>query len=138
MEQRLYAQVVKLCQKYFKFTTENKNTNYAKFKFQGQSARSKRWFDLDFDWIELNVSTIESSFYNKASQIHEKTQDTNTFKTSQVPIGNSKHVENSSFKMIPQCSSIFRSCRIAVVLVVYSQPLIVLKKPRPPMIYHYI
>ena len=49
MEQGLYSQVVKLRRKYNKFIAENKNKNEDKFKFQGLSARSKRWFDLDFD-----------------------------------------------------------------------------------------
>ena len=51
MEQGLYAQVVMFLQKYLKITEANKNTNEAKLKFQGQSARSQHWFDLDFDWI---------------------------------------------------------------------------------------
>ena len=38
-EQGLYAQVVKLRRQDSKFTAANKNTNEAKFKFQGQSAR---------------------------------------------------------------------------------------------------
>ena len=59
MEQGLYAQVVKLRQKYLGFTAENKNKNEAKFKFQGQYAKSQRWFDIDFDWIEVNFSTRE-------------------------------------------------------------------------------
>ena len=41
MEQGLYSQVVALCQKYLKFTETNKNKYEAKFKFQGQSARSQ-------------------------------------------------------------------------------------------------
>ena len=49
VEQGLYAKVVKLSRKYFKFIAANKNKNEAKFKFQGRSARSKRWFDLDLD-----------------------------------------------------------------------------------------
>ena len=56
-EQGLYAQVVKLRQKYLKLILENKNKNEAKFNFQGQSTRSQLWFDLDFDWIEVNFST---------------------------------------------------------------------------------
>ena len=39
MEQSLYAQVVKLRCKNFKFVATDKNKNEAKFKFQGQSAR---------------------------------------------------------------------------------------------------
>ena len=41
MEQNLYAQVIKLCRKYLKFVATDKNKNEAKFKFQGQSARSQ-------------------------------------------------------------------------------------------------
>ena len=48
MEQGLYAQVVKLHQKDLKFIAVNMNKDEAKFKFQGQYARSQRWFDIDF------------------------------------------------------------------------------------------
>ena len=51
MEQEIYAKLVKLRQKYLKVIAANKNKNEAKFKFQGQSARSQRWFDLEFDCI---------------------------------------------------------------------------------------
>ena len=57
MEQGLYAQVVKLRRKYLGFVATYKNTNEAKFKFQRQSARSQRCFDLDLDCIEVNFST---------------------------------------------------------------------------------
>ena len=50
-EQGLYAHVVNLHQNYLKLTAANKNKNEAKFNFQGQSARSQSWFDLDFDCI---------------------------------------------------------------------------------------
>ena len=56
MKQGLYAQVFILRRKYLIFTDANKNKNKNKFKFQGQSARSQRWFDLDFDWIDVNFS----------------------------------------------------------------------------------
>ena len=57
MEQVLYAQVVKLCQKYLKFIAENKNKIEAKFNFQGLTARSKRWFGIDLNWIGVSFST---------------------------------------------------------------------------------
>ena len=38
-----------LRRKDLKFVATGKIKNEAKFKFQGQSARSQRWFDLDFD-----------------------------------------------------------------------------------------
>ena len=65
MEQSLYAQVVKLCLKDLKFVSTDKNKNEAKFKFQGQSARSQLWFDLDLNWVEINVSTREPDFYKE-------------------------------------------------------------------------
>ena len=59
MEQSLYAQVVKLHCKDLKFVATDKNKNEAKFKLQGQSARSQIWFDLDLDWIEINFTSRE-------------------------------------------------------------------------------
>ena len=67
--------------------------NKAKLKFQGQSARSQRWFDLEFDWIEVNFSTHKPDFYKKLFQRHDGTQDINSFKSFQVTIGNGKCVE---------------------------------------------
>ena len=57
MEQGLYAQVIMLHRKSLKLVATDKIKNEAKFKFQGKSARSQRWFDLDFYWIEVNFST---------------------------------------------------------------------------------
>ena len=97
MEQGLYAQVVMLRQKDLNITEENININENKFKFQGQSARSQRWFDLGYGWIEEIFSTHEPDFYNKMFQRHDETQDTNTFKMFVVPIRNSKNVEEMKF-----------------------------------------
>ena len=98
MEQILYAQVVNLRCKGLKFVATDNNQNGAKFKFQGQSARSQIWFDIDLDWIEINFSSREPDFYKKLFQIHDDTQDINTFKTFQVPIVNAKRVESFKFK----------------------------------------
>ena len=65
--------------------------------FSNVSARSHIWFDLDFDWIGVNFSTREPDFYKKLFQSHNYTQDTNTFKIFQIPIGNSKCVEMFKF-----------------------------------------
>ena len=97
MEHVLYTQEVKLRQKYLKFVATDRNKNEAKFKFQGQSARSQRWFDIDFDYIEVNFSTLEPDLYKKLFQRHDDTQDTNTYKSFQVPIGNAKCVETFKF-----------------------------------------
>ena len=64
-----------------------------RFKFQGQSARSQCWFDLDFDCMKENLSTREPNFYRKTFQRHYKTQYTNIFKMFEVSIRNSKCVE---------------------------------------------
>ena len=87
-EQGLYSKVIKLRRKDLKFTAENKNKSEAKLKFQCQSARSQRWFDIEFDWIEVNFITREPDLYKKCFQIHDNTQDTNTSRIFQVPIGN--------------------------------------------------
>ena len=63
VEQGLYAQVVNIHREGLKFIAANKNKIEAKFKFQGQSERSQCWFDIDFDWIEVNFSTREPYFY---------------------------------------------------------------------------
>ena len=68
MEQILYAQVVKICCKDLKFVATDKNKNEAKFKFQGQSARSQLCFDIDLDQIEINFSTREPDFYKNFSE----------------------------------------------------------------------
>ena len=75
MEQSLYAQVVKLRRKDLQFVAADKNKSGAKFNFQGQSARSQLWFDLDLDWIDINLSTRESDFYKKLCQIHDDKKD---------------------------------------------------------------
>ena len=103
------AQVVMLRQNYLKTTEANINKDEAKFKFSGQSARSHNWFNIDFGWTEEMFSTREHDFYRKIFQSHDKTQDTNTFKMFEVPIGNSKCVEKLSFTVRPKCSSIANS-----------------------------
>ena len=109
MEQGLYAQVIKILQKDFKFVATDKNKNEAKFKFQGQSERSQQWFDLDLDWIEVNFSTCEPDFYNTFFQIHDDTQDNNTFRLFQVTIGKEKYVESFKFQNDTPIVGIFRS-----------------------------
>ena len=88
MEQSLYVQVIKFRRKDLEFDAADKNKNESKFQFQGQSGRSRLWFDLDLNWININFSTREPDFYKKLFQSHENEQDTNTFRTFQVPIGN--------------------------------------------------
>ena len=114
MEQGLYAKVVKISRKGLKFIAENKNKNEAEFKFQGRSARSQRWFDLDFHWIEVNFTTRETDLYKKRFQSHDDTQDINTFKLFQSPIVNSKGGGNFKFHndspMLKYFQKYFNSC----------------------------
>ena len=113
-EQGLYAQFVKLRREDFKFFATDKNRNEAKFKFQGKSARSQRWFDLELDWIEVNFSTCDPGFYKKIFQSHDNTQDINTFRLFQVPIGNAKCVESFKFQndapILKYCQKSLNSC----------------------------
>ena len=50
-KQGLYAQAATICQKYSENQKERGNTK--KYNFQGISARSRRWLDLDHKWLEL-------------------------------------------------------------------------------------
>ena len=97
-----------------KFYASDKNKNESKFKFQGQSRRSRLWFDLDLDWIDINFSTREPDFYKKLFQSHDNEQDTNTFKTFQVPIGNAKVVKSFVFHkdapILSYCQKTLNSC----------------------------
>ena len=106
------------------FISANRNKNKAKFKSQGQSARSKRWFDIDFDRIEVNFSTHEPDLYKKLFQIHDDTQDTNTFKTFQVSIGNSKCVEifkyHNDVPMIKYCQKLLNICYFSSLASAFS------------------
>ena len=63
IKQGLYAHVVMISRKDFKCIAANKNKCESKSKFRGLSARSQRWFDLGFDWIEVKLSTHEPDFY---------------------------------------------------------------------------
>ena len=55
MEQGLYAQVIMIRRKDYDNKVEKEKTN--KYNFQGQSARSICWFDLDHQWLEANFRT---------------------------------------------------------------------------------
>ena len=81
MEQILYAQVVKFWRKDLIFDEADVNKNESKFKFQGQSARSQLWFDLNLDWIDVKFCTREPDFCKKLFQSHDNKQEKDTFKT---------------------------------------------------------
>ena len=114
MKQSLYAQVVMFWRKDLKFDAADKNKNESKFKFQGQYPRSQLWFDLDLDWIDMNFSTREPSFYKKLFRSHDNEQETNTFKFFQVPIRNAKVVKSFVFHkdapILIYCKKTLNSC----------------------------
>ena len=93
MEQSLYAQVIKFRRKDFKFDAAVKDKNSSKFKFLCQSARSRYWFDIDLDWIDINFSTREPDFYRILFHNHDNEQETDSFRIFEVPIGNAKVVK---------------------------------------------
>ena len=54
MEQGLYAQVVMICQSESDDKKGKEKTK--RYNFQGQSARSRCWFNIDNEWFEDNFS----------------------------------------------------------------------------------
>ena len=49
MEQRLYVQVMTIRRKESENKKEKKNTK--NYNFHRKSTRSRRWFDLDHEWL---------------------------------------------------------------------------------------
>ena len=80
---------------------EEEKTN--KYNFQGQSARSIRWFDLDHECLEGNFSTREPDFYKKTLSKNIRDQDIKTYQLFVVPIDNAKITEKYSFSQKHQC-----------------------------------
>ena len=60
--------------------------------FQGQSARSKHWFDFNIGWVEENVSTIESQFYKRLFKINIEGRSGYKYPTFPVPVVNAKEI----------------------------------------------
>ena len=75
--------VVTILQQYLDNKKERDNTN--KYHLQGQSARSKDWFDLDHEWLEEENCTREPEFYTKTYMINIEGQDMETYQTFVVP-----------------------------------------------------
>ena len=63
MEQGLYEKVLIIYRKYLDNKKEKENTE--RYIFQGKSARSMRWFNHDYEWLEESLSTFELDFYKK-------------------------------------------------------------------------
>ena len=67
---------------------EKENTK--KYNFQGKYARSIRWFDLDYEWLEENFRTCEPYFYKRLYQKYTRGHETKKYSLFVVPIGNSE------------------------------------------------
>ena len=60
MEQGLYAQVVIFFQK--DLDNKKERGNIKKYNFQGQSAGSIFWFDIDHEWLENNLVNVHQIY----------------------------------------------------------------------------
>ena len=60
------------------------------YNFQGQSARKRYLFDLDYEWLEENFITRETGFYKNIYQNKFRAGNTKTYQIFGVPIGNAK------------------------------------------------
>ena len=68
--------------------SKNKTPKYITSK--GQSARSRGWFYLDYEWLEENLIRREQDF-NKYALVWEVRSDAkNIFQIFEVTIGNAK------------------------------------------------
>ena len=118
--QGLCAQIGKLRRKDLKLTAENKIKNEAKFKFQGQSAISQHWFDLDFDWIDVNLSHANLIYIRnlfRAAMIHKIKIHIKYFK---FQLKKSKCVETFKFHndvpILKYCQKSLNSCCFSSLL----------------------
>ena len=97
MKQSSYAQVIMFRRKDLKFDAADKNKTNQNLNFKVNPE------DHDYGLILIQIgstkcfSTREPDFYKKLFQSHDNEQDTNTFKTHEVPIGNAKVVKSFVF-----------------------------------------
>ena len=68
-----------------------------KYNFQRQSARTKNWFDLDYEWLKENFMTREPDFYKKQHQTKFGGDNTPNYQKIGVPIGNAKMTKKVKF-----------------------------------------
>ena len=94
-EQGLHAQVVMILQRESDDKNEKEKTK--KYNFQGKSVISRRWFNLDHEWLKENFMTLEPDFYRKMYQTEFRGDDTKTFQMFVVPIGNAKITRKIQF-----------------------------------------
>ena len=58
--------------------------------FEGRSARSQHFFALDIEWLETNLNTRETEFYNYIFQRNIEGQAESDISMFSVPVVNSK------------------------------------------------
>ena len=92
LEQGLYAKIIMICRRNLYDIKEKDKTKI--FNFQGKSARTKHWFDLDNEWLKENVITGETDFYKNMYQDKFKGDTTHDYQIIGVPIGNAKMTKN--------------------------------------------
>ena len=49
---------------------KTKKEKTKKYNFQGKSARSRRWFDLDHEWLKENFMTCEPDLYRNCTKLN--------------------------------------------------------------------
>ena len=66
------------------------NENIKKYQFQGKSARSTHWFDLDHEWLEEKFFTIEPDLYKLLYKMNTEGQDMEKYQILSILMGNTK------------------------------------------------
>ena len=95
LENGLYAQVVMILRRELDDKKEKNKTK--KFNFQGQSERTKHWFDIDHEWLKENFMTRKPDFYKKIHQTKFRGHKTQNHQKFGVPIGNTKMTKQVQF-----------------------------------------
>ena len=66
-EQGLHAQVVMILQRESDDKNEKEKTK--KYNFQGKSVISRRWFNLDHEWLKENFMTLNQTSIEKCIKL---------------------------------------------------------------------
>ena len=96
LEQGLYAQVIMILRRELDDIKEKYKTT--KFNLEGQSAKTKHWFDLDHEGLKDNFMTREPDFYKRLYQTKFMGDTTQEYQKFGVPIGNTKTTKKVQFR----------------------------------------
>ena len=88
LDNGLYPQVVMVRRR----ELDDKKVTYKTkiYNFQGQSARTKHWINLDHEWLKENFMTRELDFYLKLYQTKFRSDKIQNYQKFGLPIGNAK------------------------------------------------